>query len=750
MHAVEEITSGYRVALIYNLTVQRGGLSADNTAITPELLSALQKLKDQDRQVVYSLGNKYSLSQRKLGFKGRDRYIISNIAAAIAKIGGGISLACGDLEVKRTDPDEDDIEYSDEDQNLDHDTMNFMANLNGREVEISLNNMEHLAGPYRHFSDSKLVWTGKYLFSLGLSLDAMRPYDQEEEETGNEGVMTFNWYRTSCITLWPTSESRGIQERGREENLSWKDILGIVNQQPPPTESEFEKAQINFHKVEFLIDRCIVHGLPDHQVREAGDLVYSLLDLLPDDLRSRVETNLISSSVDVQIEKEEAKSEYSLKSTAIGFSRLLRMKTLFRKDIQISFTKTVADLLGRSSILFTPETLQLLLETYQNSEYISDWIRCVFESHPNVNLLQDFFHKMEKEDMNHLQNTLTGISVYDLHESIISGIKRRFSTFYVDDEDLYGVYITNIGNPEEYELYQGFGLRRPGGSTIPGIHQTMSPPTFCMKNYVEFLDKQPLPHKTRLLSLLVDSIMIPVDKITPTDEKMTLRSREQLIVTKNLIEQFTKTPSLVGFSEIEKLRENVIEATIKYFAQAKPETPNFYLPAWNSPKCELGSGCAICGVLNQFLRSKIESSVEFPTNWNIDEKEHYKILHAELTYVHYPQVLLKYEYRSELEVSFSEWSRRFNVSKIAKYSYADAKIEYNGQVKERETVFKMIGEPFNREGRIRREVPDGQFVEKCTATDDDEGDDEMDDEEDDEGEEEWEGEGEGEDLILFE
>ncbi|KAF3923025.1 hypothetical protein ABW20_dc0104147 [Dactylellina cionopaga] len=183
-HAVDEVIDGYRVALIYNLVVEGGALSAENTTIDPELLKLLQRLKSGTDPIAYSLINKYSLSQRRLGFKGQDRYIISNLVAAINKI-GGIALCCGDIDVKRSEF-EDDMDEDDEDTDEDS-PPNFAETQSTKLVDVTLKNIEHLAGTYRHFAASKVAWTRK-LYSLGPTLDELMPTHSEEEYTGNEGT----------------------------------------------------------------------------------------------------------------------------------------------------------------------------------------------------------------------------------------------------------------------------------------------------------------------------------------------------------------------------------------------------------------------------------------------------------------------------------------------------------------------------------------------------------------------------------
>ncbi|KAF3924438.1 hypothetical protein AA313_de0208874 [Arthrobotrys entomopaga] len=642
-HAVDEVTSGYRVALIFNLTVQGRSLSADNTAITPELMSALQKVKSQREPVAYSLSNKYSIAQRKLGFKGRDRYIISNIAAAIAKI-GGISLACGDLEVKRSDPEE--VERYSDDEDEEENPMDFMA------------------------------------------------------------------------VLWPTSESQSIVERRKEENLSWDDILKIVNEPPPSMESESEKLQINYQKVCLLMDKCITQELPDRQVREAGELVYSLLDLLPPDLTSKIEMESIFASAYRFMRHEKLKGHRLSGFTTTALSRLLRMRNLFREDLQVSFDYSISGILRFPRLPLTPKTIQSLLETYKDSKkFPIEWLEVVFEDHPNVNLLQDFIRLMETDMAVDLRNMLDGISIYDLHKFIISGMKKRFSTFVVQEDDPYSMSLTY--NASEYQLYDCFGLRKLEES-LDALHDSTIEDSQIsrVKNYVDLLDEQPEPHRTDLLSLLSDGISIPLDKIISVEGRIGGRQKKHLELAAKIVEHLTTKPTLVELPSTARLRENVIEATTKFFTSTKPERPDFSLPAWNSPKCKLGSGCGICGTLNSFLRSETETVVEFDRDWEYEGAAHYSDLNAELSADSYqPPGGIRYEYLSELQVNYSRWTNIFRVTKVAERNYRDAERRHKEQVGERIAVFKVLQEPVDREGKVKKEVAEGEFVEISASID---------------------------------
>lgn len=170
MHSVAKVTSGYRVALIYNLvnrnTKQKASAGLNSNAKSlEEALSSLKSI------AVFVLSHEYNSGDRFDGrFKGRDREIVTSLQRAIEEVGSCVMFS-GELE---TESFLDDI-YDSERYTHDH----------------SVSELYHLAGGIKPRADHTFAWDSK-LFSFGEPLEDLDPHKVEEDMDfmGNEGVET--------------------------------------------------------------------------------------------------------------------------------------------------------------------------------------------------------------------------------------------------------------------------------------------------------------------------------------------------------------------------------------------------------------------------------------------------------------------------------------------------------------------------------------------------------------------------------
>lgn len=704
-HAVEEVIGGYRVALIYNLTVKGSTLSADETAVKPRLLELLQELKKQDIPVAYSLENKYSLAQRRLGFKGKDRYVISNLIAGINRV-GGISMCCGDVQVKVSEDEEEmEDEYEGEDQDG---PPNFYRahGINGY-VDITLTSIEHVAGTYRHFNSGQIQWNTK-LYSLGPSLDGIESVHEEEEYTGNEGTLIHTWYKTSCIVLWPTSEATSIVQQVKEPLLQWESVLKIVTTKPPSLATQEEKDTLASTKLCALLERCICFPPPEDQIRRAGEIGYSMLQSLPKEAIEGIEKeSIFEFSNLVSPWKPLTKGADPIPNPSQeGLLRILKLKSLFPKDLRLSFDPAVQKILGLRFVVLNPTVLCELLETYQESPQneVLELLKSTFTGHPNVNLLEDLYKIVEEmaPDGSLVRTLLSSIPRYGLHEFIIAGLKERLSLYYTEPKDAR----FRLDQSSFSSDYHAMGYNGPNTKVTPiSIRQGVDPSINCITNYLRFLDEQIEPHRSHLITLFTEAILIPLDKLIPISRDELQQWRRYLTINVQVVEKFLRKPSLAVLPCTATVRENMVEAIIKYFPCERPEPSSYYLPSWNSSKCPTGTGCEICGTVNQFLQSNTEH--HYQVQVSDGEFDHYRRLELELSSYSTTQPTRLYEYRAEISVRHHVLiSPSFMITKLAEERYRRAKRKYDTTLKARKDMLKAIDEPFNQFGKIAREVGD--------------------------------------------
>ncbi|KAK6513837.1 hypothetical protein TWF506_008270 [Arthrobotrys conoides] len=718
-HAVEEVIGGYRVALVYNLTVEGSSLSADETAVRTELLELLRELKKEKNPVAYSLENKYSLAQRRLGFKGKDRYVISNLMAGINRV-GGISMCCGDVQVKLSEDEEEmDEDYENEGE---EEPPNFHRTRgpNGH-VEITLASIEHIAGTYRHFDSGQISWIDK-LYSLGPSLDGMESINQEEEYTGNEGTLIHTWYKTSCIILWPTSEAESIVQQIKEPLLHWDSILKIVTTKPSPFTSSEENDALAVIKLSALIERCICFPPPDDQIRRAGEMVHSMLQGLPkDDIKAIEDNSLFEFSNLVAPWRPVSRGVAPVPNPSQeGLLRILKLKNLFPKDMPLSFDPTVKKILGLRVVVLNPAILYTLLETYQDSsqDEVLELFKSTFTGHPNVNLLEDLYKMIEAKapDGSPVRTLFNSIPRYTFHEFIIAGLKQRFTLYYAETED----FRFRLDQSGFSHAYHAMGYSGSNTEVTPSsIWQGVDPSVNRVTNYLQYLDEQIEPHRSHLIILFTEAVLIPLDKLVPMSQDEMQRWKRYLNINVQIVEKFLRKPSLTALPCAATIRENMVKAIIKYFPCERPEPPSYYLPSWTSPRCPSG-GCEICGPINQFLQSNTEH--HYHVQVAEDESDHYRRLDYELSSYPNSQATRLYEYRSEINVRYHDGyavsAANFTIIKYAEEKYRKTKRQYDATIKARKDMLRLIREPFNQFGKIAREVGDSfsPLVESDAST----------------------------------
>ncbi|KAK6337866.1 hypothetical protein TWF696_001344 [Orbilia brochopaga] len=730
-HAVDEIKSGYRIALVYNLIVGRGSISVKDTTVNPDILDVLRRFRETTEPVAFVLNNKYSLSQRRQGFKGKDRYIVSNLTTAI-NIVGGIALCCGDLGFRITneedfdedseeledieEEDDEDVEYDEDDDSIHLNRIRGNAKaknsyppdfsrLRGGS-SLSLSNLEHIAGTYRHFTGDK-SWDGK-MYSLGPELNDLKPFNLEEEETGNEGVVYHSWYQTSCIVLWPTSEARSIIEQTADPTLPWDDFLNIVTKRTPPQDNAKLKNEIEYTKVQLLLERCICNPPADDQIKQAGMLVYAKLRSLPSDYVFEIGekellryANLVSLRTKIQFVADILRPKHS----RAGLLSLLRLKRLFPKDIQFSFNRTINELLGSPQVALDPELLQEFLEVYEESspQMLRQFLQSAFRAHPNASILHDLYTRVAGNSPKNtrIREVLSQALLYEFHEVILEGINDRFTTAY----QKMNADLLEIPYDLENKKYHGMGLYGEATDNAwISIQDKLS-------HYFDYLKELPAPHRTRLLSLLYESLKLPKrDPRGYKDIGVRYVCDIHLNVASDIIAGFSSNTALKRIAGAAALRESVINAALAMYPVNKPDRPSYYLPAHISAACSNGSSCSVCGVLNQFLQSDTEYEFEVNVSGN-EHTEHYRLLERELnprTYGVTPALYMTYKHHPALSVRydrpFYNDRGKFRVAKKAWREYRELRAKYDENITRRKELFGRIGEEMDSQYRIKREV----------------------------------------------
>ncbi|KAF8656949.1 hypothetical protein AX16_002304 [Volvariella volvacea WC 439] len=194
VHSVKPITSGYRLALSYNLIFR----SHNSRQLAPQPVhSSLPRLRkiltawhrglypSSHDVLAYSLDHQYSINELKTGragLKGQDAYLVSNIADVAWECGYDIFLANIDLHVTGDADDFEDSEEMVEETNREV-GINNVVDLDGFEVDIDTSCLD----------EDDLISKGAF--------EEEAPNDKAIEYTGNEGATIELWYNRTVLML---------------------------------------------------------------------------------------------------------------------------------------------------------------------------------------------------------------------------------------------------------------------------------------------------------------------------------------------------------------------------------------------------------------------------------------------------------------------------------------------------------------------------------------------------------------------
>lgn len=213
LHEVTPVTQGYRLVLIYNLCVKEPArATATKVDAEPTLFQALKEIRKTQKPVAFVLENSYSQSQRKVGFKGQDRTIITHLSKAVDQTGGlaffsvGLDIIVEDQNYEEYNrkktagrPPKNKLFFPMEDDYGD----------NYQEILYTFKNPIHIAGVGKHtlrkYTSTDFMQDG--VLTFGSPISHMKSYKHEEQDTGNEGTQsedckdhfsTFSQYSFFC------------------------------------------------------------------------------------------------------------------------------------------------------------------------------------------------------------------------------------------------------------------------------------------------------------------------------------------------------------------------------------------------------------------------------------------------------------------------------------------------------------------------------------------------------------------------
>ena len=202
-HAVDKVTSGYRLVLTYNLlkgtsTEEQSAAAIDESQLP--IYNFLLRWKESsmlvDKEVpkllCYALDHQYTDANLRLNhLKGRDALIAKSLCDASQKSDFTFLLANMELQVSGACEDDDGYEYG-------YEPSHSIIEEADRSLELKLVVRADGSKFARDLSVSEedLVQENFY---------EDRSPDEEDYEglTGNEGASATNWYRDSCLVLMP-------------------------------------------------------------------------------------------------------------------------------------------------------------------------------------------------------------------------------------------------------------------------------------------------------------------------------------------------------------------------------------------------------------------------------------------------------------------------------------------------------------------------------------------------------------------
>ncbi|KAJ8517299.1 hypothetical protein ONZ45_g5476 [Pleurotus djamor] len=258
MHGVKPVTSGYRLALAYNLIQSDPKISRPVYTELPPAAAALRRIlrkwseglfeaEPEDNMLVYILQHKYSLVGRLNGaasLKGEDAHMLSHLDAIAEEC--GFKLFLGDLQYRVTGY-ADDCGYGDDYGwkrrrcgYESYDDSYTPGMLEKESSDLTMTNIVSLDGDRFSDAHSKLDVPEDCLIPEGAFDDEDKPDDVEYEGyLGNGAGSLEHFYRRTALLIFPENQhtSIGFMVGGRGKfTVSY--LEGSTSTKPTPEESK--------------------------------------------------------------------------------------------------------------------------------------------------------------------------------------------------------------------------------------------------------------------------------------------------------------------------------------------------------------------------------------------------------------------------------------------------------------------------------------------------------------------------------
>ncbi|KAK7696246.1 hypothetical protein QCA50_000899 [Cerrena zonata] len=238
-HEIKPITSGYRLALAYNLvhTKQslRPVLSSNNDfidGVRNALISWNECEEDgipTPEKLVYLLDHKYSQANLRAGaLKGADDHKVSILAAVAEELGFNLGLAS--VEFHLSGAGDDDCHYrpqrwdcySDEDSDDGYNDVNF-GEVSDRDVSIETFvdlDGNHIANSLEFDNETETI-PSDFVEDIESG-----PYDRQEYEgyMGNGAGSLDRWYRRTILVIWPECNDCEVRYAGSSFPLALRKV----------------------------------------------------------------------------------------------------------------------------------------------------------------------------------------------------------------------------------------------------------------------------------------------------------------------------------------------------------------------------------------------------------------------------------------------------------------------------------------------------------------------------------------------
>ncbi|KAJ3089359.1 hypothetical protein HK102_006581 [Quaeritorhiza haematococci] len=189
-HQIKPVTSGYRLCLVYNLcAANSAALRAKDNEEQLEVGRTLFKYFANNHSLfTYVLDHQYSLAGLTMAsFKGADLAVVQ----LLLELAGELKLGMAFAQIEVQDYEQGTYESDDycdlEEEDIDR-TVKVLEwiDLNGQVLPKASNIELEL---------SEIVPEGWYR--------NISPYNEEQEDTGNEGTTVERWFRQAAILIWP-------------------------------------------------------------------------------------------------------------------------------------------------------------------------------------------------------------------------------------------------------------------------------------------------------------------------------------------------------------------------------------------------------------------------------------------------------------------------------------------------------------------------------------------------------------------